>query len=158
MKVLNKITCRYSPAEDRVSLSSEAASGVVMRLWLTRRLVTRLILLLRRSIRGNEAEASGEFGVMAQRKTLDSQVESVLPVECHPETPDFLISAIDLKIDRHGLVLNFSAELAPDLASLNLSGEAGSRIIEALEICCNQAEWNSRVPDGSWCTRKVSIH
>ena len=118
---LQRITTQYSEAEDRIRLAGENDESQTVVLWLTRRLLSRLIPHLcqwldRRVGATSLTEVKQEFAQQKARAELTPQP----PVRADAETPGVLLHSVDLKSSRAGLVLQFKDGDGNVAASLQL--------------------------------------
>ena len=141
MVVLDKITFGYSPEEDRIRLSSQSSSGERFCLWLTYRLVRQLIPHLSQLA---VADISAPDEIAVNEGKDDSRPETVATetaVECSEDSPEFLVSEIDLAQRDDKLVMSFRGHALGEPAVLALSGEATNKIVQALQILSKKAGW-----------------
>ena len=108
---LRRITTRYVPAEDRIRLSGEIDDGETVAIWLTLRLLQRLVpkLLARlesRSVSSAHHELLQEF---AQARAVADQVP-VPPVMPAPVEAAWLASGVVLEVSGNDLLLTFSED------------------------------------------------
>ena len=147
-QALIKVTCRYSPEEDRLSISGEATSGFVVHLWLSRRLAMGLL---------NHLEAT-EFTVLLRDDMNQSSIKgaqelsAAVSVPCS-DTPshNFLVTAIDINHDDTAIRIVFRSQdgnSAPP-ASLLLTHCACKEWITGLRRLCEVADWSLRDPSHS---------
>ena len=117
MKDLKKITTVYVASEDRIRLSGEAADGQPVTLWLTQRLLNRLLPQLLRWLErqtapkgGSAALARGEalqhFAQQAARATLARQI----PVNAAAAGRGWLVVSVDMSASSDGVRLVFKGQ------------------------------------------------
>lgn len=121
MKSLQRITTEYIDSQDRVRLAGELATGEVLTLWLTQRLLNRLIphlcgWLERHTGNAPLAEVRQE---MAQQKAR-SELEPQAPVRAGARVQGVLIQSVDLKAAKAGIALLFKDAAGQEVARLQL--------------------------------------
>jgi hypothetical protein len=125
MTSLQRITTEYSEAEDRIRLAGEDAQGQTVVLWLTLRLLNRLIPHLcqwlgQQSGNAPLAEVRQEFAQQKARAELEKQP----PVRTEPDVQGVLIHSVDLKTANAGMGLQFKGVDGNLVASLQLQPRA----------------------------------
>jgi hypothetical protein len=102
---LHRLTSQYIDVEDRLRLSGETAGGDTLVLWLTQRLMNRLLPHLFNVLQTQTAEATSSpagglqtemvqgFAQQAARAQLPPQQ----PVTAAPETRTWLVESVDIK-------------------------------------------------------------
>ncbi len=119
---LQRITIQYSEAEDRIKLAGELSHGGTAAIWLTHRLLQRLLPVLSNWIEQHgegkdQLEVFQEFAQHAARAGLDRQA----PVQVAADSDSWLVYAIDIA-------------KRPQLLALTLRGEHGQQVGIALEV------------------------
>lgn len=131
MAGLQRITTTYVDVEDRMRLAGQSASGEVVTLWLTRRLLDRLLphLLswLERSVPLSDLASTAQahdalqgFAQMAARAALGSEE----PVDATAPLAEWRVSSVDVSQSDSRLMLRFrddgeqQAELPMNVESL----------------------------------------
>lgn len=121
MKTLQRLTTEYIDAEDRIRLAGEDSQGQTVVLWLTQRLLNRLVPHLcqwldQRVGATPLTEVRQEFAQQKARAELALQP----PVRTEPDVQGMLIHSVDLKPSHAGLGLNFKDVGGNVIASLQL--------------------------------------
>jgi hypothetical protein len=152
MPGLNKITTTYSETEDRLRLVGEDAAGEAVVLWLTRRLVNRLV---RQLVEWLEAEDGGALAALgpelrqswAQEKAV-RQLEPSAPVRARGDAPKLLVASVDLSRDQRRYVLRFRTadDTAPSLSLSSTELRQWLGIVHQLYLA---ADW-PRDPWPAW--------
>lgn len=111
MNELQRITTEYIEAEDRLRLAGQVAEGQPVVLWLTQRLLLRLVphlcgWLEKQTSAGAPVEIVQGF---AQQAALAS-LESAEPVRPPEETVGALVLSVDLTTSARLLVMQFKIE------------------------------------------------
>lgn len=142
MTVLQRITTEYIDLEDRVRLSGEAASGVSVSLWLTQRLLGRLVGAILPWIAEGDDDyqaVKNNFSQAAARAGLQRQPP--VPAQSSP----CLVTKVDLRHNAEALTLTFCG--ADDLAAeLTLQRQDVRQWLNILYDAWRAAGW----PAGVW--------
>jgi ABC-type transporter Mla MlaB component len=147
MTALQRITTEYSEAEDRLRLTGELAAGEVLTLWLTQRLLSRLVPHLTAWLEqqtGNAplAEVRQE---MAQQKA-SSELEPQASVRVDAQAQGVLIHSVDLKAAKVSLSLVFKDATGQEVARLQLQSKPLRQWLGIVHGQYNKAQW----PTGVW--------
>ena len=134
LPALVTISLSYIVAEDRVCIDGMTASGEIRRLWLTARMLNRLIPQLLR-IDQNPSQNQAVLDAV-----IDSQPESQ-KVEFCPGTAEFLIESIDIRLRNGSTVLIFKEREQIPRASFILSVGALSCLTDSLKQFFIIAGW-----------------
>jgi len=134
LPVLETISISYIVAEDRMCIDGITASGEISRLWLTARMLNRLIPQLLR-INMNPSQDQPVLDA-----AIDSQPEGD-KVEFCPGSAEFLIESIDIRPRNGSTVLVFKENEQIPRASFILSVGALSRFTSSLRQCFIIAGW-----------------
>ena len=135
---LARITLSYVTEEDRVQLVGEDAEGKTIKLWLTARLLTRLVshLVHHQAALGEVAQSVAVQP--ASKLNAEKDAESV---SCKLGSPEVLVTEISIKVMQEGLALVFKESAQQDRASFLMSATALSSWNEGLRTCFEQAGW-----------------
>jgi len=114
---IRRFTTHYDLAEDRVSLTLEREEGDVLRLWLTRRLLVRMVpelvkVLEKRLVtREGRPARAGETDQRRDQRSALGGMQPQEPVRAEPgrETPDHLITGVGLRLSRKAILLDMKA-------------------------------------------------
>ena len=120
---LQRFTTQYSESEDRIRLTGEIDAGRQVELWLTLRMLDRLIPALtqwleKQSSTELRAEVLQSMAQKAARDALDPQAA----VQRGNDTPGWLVHAVNLTPLEHGLLLTFRANDETAGVTLTLQG------------------------------------
>ncbi|HWJ95023.1 MAG TPA: hypothetical protein VNT33_09890 [Telluria sp.] len=144
--MLQRLTTQYVDLEDRVRLSGQDGDGRVQVLWLSQRLLNRLVPALCRML---ERAAQGEHAALLQGFEQEAARARQQPQEpVNPEAPvgDWLVAAVDVNKSADGFLLRFRGASEDQVASILL---AEMPLRQWLAIVLDQyrrAEW----PVGVW--------
>ena len=144
---LQRITTEYSQAEDRIRLAGEGQNNQVVSLWLTQRLLNRLVPHLCQWLVQQEGtlpltEVRQEF---AQQKAL-AELESQPPVRADADTQGVLVCSVDVKSIRLGVMLQFKDRDGKLAASLQLQSKPLRQWLNILHGQYQRGAW----PTGVW--------
>jgi hypothetical protein len=117
MKVLQRITTEYIDSEDRIRLSGETTPNQTVVLWLTQRLINRLVPHLLTWLE-QQTVVSGGLGAdlrsdvinsFAQQAAMSS-LEQQEPVQVHTAHSSFLVHSVDVTVNQEVLRLTFKGQ------------------------------------------------
>ena len=136
---LATITLAYSIEEDRVRLDGLSTAGETLTLWLTARLLNRLVphLLARQPGTENLTPDSSPVPVDA----ISEAETKAEPVQCAPGSPDFLVASVDLKSIDNRLLLVFKDRADIQCATLCLRNEALPQWNLSIRQCFELGGW-----------------
>jgi hypothetical protein len=139
---LKRITTEYQPLEDRVRLSGEAASGSVIVVWITQRLLGRLVPEMARWLEAQEKPATDAVLVQSfKQQKASAMVGPQSPVPAEQATNDWLATAADVQRRRGLLILAFRGASAEESVTLELSPLALRQWLNMLLIAYARADW-----------------
>jgi hypothetical protein len=152
---LERITTVYVAAEDRLRLTGELASTEVQTIWLTQRLLVRLVPLLTQWLEGQHHAARGPdklrtellqtFAQQAARANPAAQS----PVRASAASPAWLAEAVDVKRGSSALTLTFR-NTDSHSASLTLAPKPLRQWLGIVyDVCVGPAQWPA-VPWPVW--------
>jgi hypothetical protein len=111
MFMIRKITQRYDPEQDRIGLTAQNAEGQVLLLWLTQRLVNRLVGILASWLDEDvKTMTSGRsmFSLHAwEQSSAEAQLKPGRPVDPAAVQGEALVNAVDLARGPKGYTLTF---------------------------------------------------
>lgn len=129
MKSLKRFTTQYDPAEDRVCLTGADEQGQTLRLWLTQRLLNRLVPHLCEALEKQVAASTTRgmsqplrshikqsFAQQHARAALPLQ-RSVVPAA---DAPQWRVETLDIKRTSRGVRLSFNGTAEAEQAVLDL--------------------------------------
>lgn len=134
---LLRVTLAYSSEEDRICMDGISAGGKTKRLWLTARLVHRLVPHLLR-ITGN---ASNETRLSNVPRTQN--IEAAKPVEFVEGSEESLVNSVDIRSQDAAITLIFKDGSTTAQASLILSFGDILQWANALEKCHIMGGWSA---------------
>ena len=146
MQELQRLTTEYIDAEDRIRLTGEIRPGETQVLWLSQRLLIRLLphLFLWLEKLGNTAfpaEIEQSFEQRAASETMGTEA----PVLGSGQSKAWLVEAVDMTAGDHALRLSFRRE-GEEALSLTLSALHMRQWLTILRALWTVAEW----PVGIW--------
>lgn len=142
LNTLKRITTEYQPLEDRVRLSGEVASGSVIVVWLTQRLLYRLVPEMARWLEAQERPAQDVVKVQSfkqQKASAMLRAQSAVPAE--QATTDWLATAADVQRRPGLLLLVLRGANEEERVILELSPLALRQWLNMLLTAYARAEW-----------------
>jgi hypothetical protein len=141
---LTRLTCEYIDREDRIRFTGETADGATVVIWVTQRLLYRLVPHLCKWVEQNSKVAGVSTVQMPGQSTLwqgfaqqaaQAQITPQPVVRHQQGAPKWLALAVDVDANAEHLSLNFRGEevvlTAPDAPAAELSiTPQGARIIQ----------------------------
>lgn len=124
MSSLTRVTVRYIDTEDRIRVTGEDEAGRVLTMWLTQRLLNRLLphlcgWLEQKIGKTPLAEVRQE---MAQLRA-HSELEPQAPVRTIAQSQSMLITSVDLRVTKATLALVFKDAAGQEVARLRLQSK-----------------------------------
>jgi hypothetical protein len=143
---LQRLTTEYVDAEDRMRLTGEIRPGETLVLWLSQRLLMRLLphLFLWLEKQGStpfpvEIEQSFEQQAALANLSLEA------PVQRTRDSKAWMVEAVDMTAGDHALRLSFRRQ-GEDSVSLTMPGQAMRQWLTILRSLWGVAEWH----EGIW--------
>lgn len=138
---LTRITTEYVDFEDRLRLTAETDGGERVSLWLTQRLLQRLIPLLLRWLekqagQAPHAEVLQGFAQQAARSELQPQA----PVQAEAGGAGWLVQSVDITQSPQNVRLTFKGG-AGKAASLTLEAKPLRQWLNIVHDAYSKAEW-----------------
>lgn len=128
MLVLTRLTTIYDVEQDRIRISGEVKDGKKVVLWLTQRLLTRLVLHLSSKLEMPDPNKVKPLSVQtqvqqsfAQQHARAQMPRQLSPVKPDENSPEWLVKKVDIKSGVDGLRLIFTGANQDDQASLGMS-------------------------------------
>lgn len=165
---LARITTRYSPGQDRVCLAGALPDGSPVLLWLTQRLLRRLLPHLTAWLEGLDvsqavagtagraqtlyAEAVQGFALQAARAQLTPQV----PVQVVEDGPACLVRSVDVQATPHAMKLVFSGSQGA-VAAMELPAQLLRQWLAIVHDAWRVADWPLD-PWPAWLLENPSVH
>lgn len=149
MNRLERITTVYVATEDRLRLTGELANAEVQTIWLTQRLLARLVPLLTQWLEGQNQAAPGPDNLRTellqtfaqQAARADTAVQS--PVRAPEASPVWLAEAVDINRGSSALTLTFRNGDAHS-ASLTMAPKALRQWLAIVfDACAGSAQWRA---------------
>lgn len=162
MLELERITTLYSPEQDRVSLNATLRAGGTARIWLTQRIIHKLVPALISIVepRHKDPVYTEIIAGVSQQKAVERH-EPQAPVNVTEPTHDWLVSKVDLQIAQSGAVVIF-CNAKGQKARVAMNGELLRQWLSILRRVYLMAEWHGAewpawmaVPQPSEATPKV---
>ncbi len=153
MSTLQRITTEYVDLEDRIRLTGELTGGSTMVLWLTQRLVSRLVPHLTAWLEQQVASASGIASLQAAHQDIvqgfaqqaaQAQLVPEPPVRVAASHTGWRIGAVDITQSEQAVVLTFKGE-ANEHATLTLAAQPLRQWLGIVYEQCLRGEWPTKV-------------
>jgi hypothetical protein len=164
MSTFQRITTEYIELEDRLRLSGELASGDTVVLWLTQRLVNRLVPHLTAWLDRRVAPASSIPSVQAAHQDIvqgfaqqaaRAQLAPEPPVRVASPTASWRVDSVDIAQREDAVVLTFKGE-AQASATLTLAAQPLRQWLGIVFEQCLRGEWPTAVWPGWLAQTRVS--
>ncbi len=145
MQELQRITTGYVDAEDRMRLTGELNSGDTVEVWLSQRLLLRLLphLTLWLEQRGSTAFPV-EIEQALEQHAASGNLSAETPVRHTGQDRSWLAQAVDMNAGDHAMRLAFRRD-GETPATLTLSVQALRQWLGILRAMWRQAEWPAEV-------------
>jgi len=149
MLIIQKITQRFDPLQDRICLGVQDSNGQVMLLWLTQRLANRLAGALANWLDAElRIQAAGQSVPSLhawEQAAAQAQLKPDQPVVAATAKSAALLESVDLTRGLHGYTLIFKWG-ATGAAQLTMSGTELRQWLGILHRLFDTAEW----PKNAW--------
>ncbi len=141
---LHRITTEYVGDEDRLRLSGEDAQGQTRLLWLTHRLVDRLIAHLTSPLE-SQVGASPQADLIQVFSQQKARVELATQpaLRPDPEGGAALVHSVDVTVARFVTTLHFKTRNGAAVASLGLAPRPRRQWLSILHDLYEQAGWST---------------
>ena len=156
--LLQRITTEYSDVQDRIRLAGELDDGQTVVLWLTQRLLNRVIphlcQQLEQRVGGTPmAEVKQEFAQQKARADLEPQPA----VRTDADAQGVLVHSVDMKSLHAGMGLQFKNADGHVVASLQLHAKPVRQWLNIVYDQYLRAQWPSNVWP-AWVTEAKPAH
>jgi len=143
---LQRLTTEYIDAEDRLRLTGEIRPGETLVLWLSQRLLVRLLPHLFLWLEKQSSTAlPAEIEQSLEQRAASANMAVEAPVQRTGHSKAWLVEAVDMTAGDHALRLSFRRE-GEDALSLTLSALHMRQWLTILRALWSVAEW----PVGIW--------
>ena len=151
--MISRMTLSYDVHEDRVLISGELATGRLILLSLTRRLLNILIPhLTTTDLSLSDPGRSDSDTTSFPNGVENSQKQNEIPVSVDASCETVLITSIDIKTAANHLVLEWKDKGDRKIAQLVLDHVSLPAWLNALKICFEKGSWS----DEAWKLEQVS--
>ena len=150
MTALTRITADYVPQEDRIRLSGERAGGEPLAIWLSRRMLNRMLPVLLQwlereggklpAVNLSQAQTLQSFAQQAARASHTPQP----PVRVAPDGESWLAHSVDVSSSPQAVRLTFKAADGR-AATLTLTAQQLRQWLGILHEVWTKAEWQGEV-------------
>lgn len=140
---LERITTEYVEVEDRIRLSAEVLGDSPVVLWLSQRLLFRLLPSLFHWLDGQGGSDAGYSQLMQgfAQQTAQSELTPQAPVSATAAGSAWLVQAVDVGASEQLMRLTFRGG-SGQAATLNLETKPMRQWLFILKNLCQKAEWN----------------
>jgi hypothetical protein len=141
MLELKRITTLYEADQDRMSLTAQLGDGSFARIWLTQRIVNRLIPALINQVRPDHVDGTyaDVIAGVAQQRAVERH-EPQAPVRAAEAGHEWLVSKINMQIGQNGAILSF-CNADGETAKLAMNAELLRQWLAILRRVYLMAEW-----------------
>ena len=156
MSSLKRITTEYNEREDRIRLAGFTDNNQTVSLWLTMRLMSRLInhcikLLEKNTPETIEIPPANEQSRKSIQNFVQQSAEQQLveetAVKVTKNSPKYLAAEIDVKSDHAGVTIIFKGEFSSNY-SVYLNNQQLRQWLGMLHMIWQKAEWSTLIwPD-----------
>jgi len=159
--LLANITLGYSLEEDRLRLDGLGASGETITLWLTARLMNRLVPELIK--RQTDMQLLIKKLASTDTEGTDLSAAESNAVQCAPGSPEILVASVDVSTRDDQLLLVFKDSEKAQRGIFVMPLSALQRWNRGLQKCFEQAGWSQSVfqprsPSGPVGQSAITIH
>ena len=156
--ILTRVTLSYSVDEDRIRFIGLKTSGERICLWLTQRLVNRLVPVLNKIAEAHLIQESCEIAAVQNglEQSSDS-VESEIPLDCDEGSESFLVRAIDVTGQPNQIILLLRGVNPADRVLFSLPAKSLGRWFSGLRECFRLAEWSQDVWGEMPCRKELFV-
>tara|TARA_R100001377_G_scaffold81364_1_gene60826 strand:- start:6460 stop:6960 length:501 start_codon:yes stop_codon:yes gene_type:complete len=141
MRELQRLTTEYVETEDRVRISGELAANGTVVMWLSQRLLVRLLphlfLWLEKQ---SDANIPMEIEQSFAQEAVKAELNTEAPVQSLPESQEWLVEAVDLTPNENMLSIRFRTENG-NQETLRLQAFALRQWLEIIHSLWRLAEW-----------------
>ena len=161
MAELQRITTKFVDREDRIRLAGEDGTGQALVLWLTQRLLGRLLPHLCAWLERRASSPDNSHADAARAEVLQSfaqqaalaALEPQAPVSIHAPSSAWLVHSVDVTTADHAVTLSFKDDAtAAEAATMRLSEQALRQWLNILHDQYVAAEW-PLTPWPEWVAR-----
>ncbi|MFA5678998.1 MAG: hypothetical protein WC953_11445 [Pseudomonas sp.] len=155
--VLGRLTTVYNALEDRVQISGQTASGEVIVIWVTQRLLNRMVVALIEWLEQQDSPVprADLLHSVKQARAINQLAEQARqeggePVSSAAASSSWLAVSVDVqrRVDQLVLVFKAASEAGASQAALPLSALALRQWLNILLQACVHGEWSTAVwPD-----------
>jgi len=152
---LQRITTSFDAGEDRIRVCGEWAAGQTLVLWLTQRLLVRLVPHLLGWLEqqavvvdGPGADVRAELVQGFAQQAAMASMEPQAPVEARAAQRVWLVQSVDVAATAQGVRLTFKAEDPAQAAGMTLQAQPLRQWLGVLHEQCRQAGWAAAPSSG----------
>ena len=154
MTELKRLTTQYDPDEDRIRLTGTDDQGQTVCLWLTQRLINRLVPHLCQGLEKQDFASAAQAREQALRSHVEQSfaqqkaraaLQRQAPVAAADDTPQWRVDSLDIKRAPGGVRLVFKGQLEAQQAALGLPTLALRQWLGIVFEQYRRAQWPTQV-------------
>lgn len=139
---LTRVTTDYDRAQDRIRLVAELQGGGVTIIWVTQRLLQRLVQELVVWLEATEKDTPrADILLGFKQQSAQQGLTPQAPVRAPAEAGDWLCQAVDLQKRESAVSLTFRDADAAHKVRLDLAVQPLRQWLNMLFLTCQRAEW-----------------
>lgn len=143
---LQRITTTYVDTEDRIRLAGELSDSHTVVMWLTQRLLTRLVPhLLTWLEKGVESPLPQDIALSLSQFAAQSDLEKQTPVHQNQDSESWVVLAVDISSAPGALLLQIRGA-EDNLARVRFTSQQLHQWLGLMRLLWRTAEW----PDSIW--------
>ena len=155
-QVLERITTEYIDSEDRLRLSGEMGNDVPVVIWLTQRLLQRLVPMLLRWLENQNADLPhAEILQGFAQQAAKAELAPLAPVLACPDSAAWLVLSVDIVQSEQAVSLTFYGADGQDAVSLMLAATPLRQWLSIVYELYLKAEWPIEIWPG-WLRESTS--
>jgi len=147
MTAVTRLTSEFVDLEDRIRLSGEVADGGVISVWLTQRLLNRVVahlagLLEKETQNTPRGELLQAFAQQAAVTSHAQQTAGQTRVSAALSTQQWLVREVDVTAGREAIALKFRGESPDQVVDVTMTHLQLRQWLGILRSQCVKAAWN----------------
>lgn len=139
---LQRVTTEYDETEDRIRLCGEREDGTAVVVWLTQRLLRRLLPMLLEWLEQQGADMPrADLLLGLAQQAAQAELAPQQPVQAAPDSATWLAQAVDLTRTPGGVGLVFRGDGDGEAATLTLATTPLQQWLGIVHQAYGKAEW-----------------
>jgi hypothetical protein len=145
-RALARVTTLFDEREDRIRLSGEIDDGSTCVIWITQRLLLRLLPRLFEWLEREVPDVMAGSAIQEFRQqTAAAALEHQAPVQTDAQAQSWLLTSVDVSTRRQGIRLLFKGDADDQRISLGLAGRPLRQWLGVLHGQCKRGGWPMEV-------------